>query len=175
MQILVSSCLLGELVRYDGRPLGYTSAILDRWVQENRIISFCPEVAAGLPTPRKACEIIGAGGVAVCDGTAKVATKDGQDLTAAFVLGAEKALITARKNHVRMALLKDGSPSFGSTRIHDGTFGKVNISGCGVTTACLQRGGISVFSDTRILSADAFIRCDEGNTHHSIQYPAGKP
>lgn len=158
MQILVSSCLLGELVRYDGRRSAFTNSVLDQWVQENRVVSFCPEVAAGLPVPRKTCEIIGAGGTAVCDGTAKVKTKDGQDMTAAFLQGAEKALIAVRKNHIQMAVLKDGSPSCGSSRIYDGTFSKVNVRGCGVTTALLQRWGISVFSETGILSAHEFIR-----------------
>ena len=67
MKILVSSCLLGEDVRYDGNN---SSIALNPKVSfslkelfmdilcDNEIYSFCPEVAGGLPIPRTPAEIV---------------------------------------------------------------------------------------------------------------------
>jgi len=59
LKILVSSCLLGETVRYDGKNKLIENDILRLWVDQDRVISFCPEVSAGLPVPRTAAEIAG--------------------------------------------------------------------------------------------------------------------
>lgn len=56
-RVLVSACLLGRPVRYDGRAKASPSETLKRWEAENRIVPLCPEIAAGLPTPRPAAEI----------------------------------------------------------------------------------------------------------------------
>lgn len=58
-RVLVSACLLGERVRYDGRDARASSPILTRWLAEGRVVPFCPEVAAGLGVPRPAAEIQG--------------------------------------------------------------------------------------------------------------------
>jgi len=54
----VSSCLLGEQVRYDGghRHDRYITDILGRFF---RFLSVCPEVGCGLPTPREAMRLEG--------------------------------------------------------------------------------------------------------------------
>lgn len=43
--ILVSACLLGRPVRYDGSDKLADSAILQRWLAEGRVVSVCPELA----------------------------------------------------------------------------------------------------------------------------------
>ncbi|WP_350563261.1 2-thiouracil desulfurase family protein, partial [Psychrobacter sp. CAL346-MNA-CIBAN-0220] len=50
-KILVSSCLLGHSVRYDGKGHAILHPQLNLWQKQNRLIIFCPEVAGGLPTP----------------------------------------------------------------------------------------------------------------------------
>ncbi|WP_405602660.1 MULTISPECIES: 2-thiouracil desulfurase family protein [unclassified Pseudoalteromonas] len=50
-KILVSSCLLGQPVRYDGRGHAILHPQLNLWQKQNRLIVFCPEVAGGLPIP----------------------------------------------------------------------------------------------------------------------------
>ena len=47
--VLVSACLLGEAVRFDGGDMRSDHAILQRWLKEGRVVSVCPEVAGGLP------------------------------------------------------------------------------------------------------------------------------
>jgi uncharacterized protein YbbK (DUF523 family) len=54
-----------------------------------------------------------------------------------------------------MAILKEGSPSCGSSRIHDGTFGDRKIPGEGVTAALLERHGIAVFAEDALEAAAA--------------------
>jgi uncharacterized protein YbgA (DUF1722 family)/uncharacterized protein YbbK (DUF523 family) len=58
IRILVSSCLLGEKVRYDGghkRDL-FLVETLGRFVE---YVPVCPEVECGLPTPREAMRLVG--------------------------------------------------------------------------------------------------------------------
>ena len=56
IKVLVSSCLLGEHVRYHGGDAACPSPILDRWSAEGRVVPACPETAGGLPVPRPPAE-----------------------------------------------------------------------------------------------------------------------
>ena len=56
-RILISACLLGRPVRYDGRDKLLPHPLLDRWTREGRLVPVCPEVLAGFPTPRPPAEI----------------------------------------------------------------------------------------------------------------------
>lgn len=158
-RILVSACLAGQRVRYDGVTLAQTHDIVNRWRDEGRLVETCPEIAGGLPVPRPAAEIHGAGGgPAVFEGRAQVVAFDGADVTAPFIDGARRVLELARANNVRIAVLKEGSPSCGSTRIYDGRFVHASIEGEGVTAALLRQAGIEVFGENRIAAADARLR-----------------
>jgi len=157
IKVLVSSCLLGEAVRYHGGDARCENGILDRWTREGRVVSFCPETAAGLPVPRPPAEIAGRDGSAVLDGTAYVGDITGGDVTASFVKGARAALETAVANGVRLAVLKDGSPSCGTTYIHDGSFRGQRGPGHGVTAAMLSRAGIRSFSERQLQEAAAYL------------------
>jgi uncharacterized protein YbbK (DUF523 family) len=147
MKVLVSACLLGQPVRYDGGTCTVESVFLKRWVDQGLVTPFCPEVAGGLPVPRPPAEIRGAGGQAVLDGTAQVVTKEGVDVTEAFLRGARRALEAAVANGARLAVLKEGSPSCGCLAIHDGHFAGRCIPGEGVTAALLRRNGIALFNE----------------------------
>ncbi len=150
-KILVSACLLGRPVRYDGGSKRLDDALLAAWQAEGRLVPVCPEVMAGLPTPRLPAEIeAGAGGAAVLAGRARILDSTGGDVTAAFRAGAEAALATAREAGCRYALLTDGSPSCGATFIYDGTFGGNRVDGQGVVTALLEAQGICVFAEHQI-------------------------
>ncbi|PZG11278.1 DUF523 domain-containing protein [Nonomuraea aridisoli] len=157
--ILVSACLMGRKVRFDGRAKTSSDACLARWREEGRLVSFCPEVSGGLPVPRPAAEIEGgAGGAAVLDGEARVLTADGADVTEEFLAGARAALAAARSHGARMAVLKEGSPSCGALSVYDGTFTGRRAPGQGVTTALLERHGIRVFTEDRLPEAAAYLR-----------------
>ena len=137
MNILISSCLLGQYCRYDGKTKTYEviKPLLNR--SDLHFIPICPEQAGGLATPRSASERCGE----------KVMTRDGRDVTAAYQRGAEAALYLARLFHCQKAILKAKSPSCGSGLIYDGTFSRTLTEGDGVTAALLKAEGIEVFSE----------------------------
>jgi uncharacterized protein YbbK (DUF523 family) len=158
-RVLISSCLLGLPVRYHGGDARIESEIVHRWVAEGRVVSICPEVRAGLGVPRPAAEIIGANGFAVLDGFAVVVDDRGNDGTRLFVAGAQEALHLAQSFNVRVAVLKDGSPSCGRTFIYNGQFRGLKKRGeMGVTAAILQRNGVAVFSENQIVDAEKRLR-----------------
>lgn len=153
-QVLVSACLLGQPVRYDGRDSGHPD-LLQRWQAEGRVIPLCPEVAGGLPTPRPPAEIPGGQGGSVLDGEAQVLTGLGHDVSAAFLAGAQRALALVRQHGIRVAVLKSGSPSCGNRLTYDGSFSGTKVPGEGVTTALLRREGVEVFSELELDQAQA--------------------
>ena len=168
-KILVSACLLGQAVRYDGAANPLRHPTLARWQEEGRIVPICPEVTAGFAIPRPPAEIAGdamgadamgtdftghADGADVLDGRAPVREIGGTDVTALFVAGAKAALALARENDCRFALLIDGSPSCGSGFIYDGSFSGRRRPGAGVTATLLRRNGIEVYAPAAIDTLD---------------------
>ena len=133
--ILVSACLLGIECRYkgDGCPCEGIKALAER----HTLIPVCPEQLGGLATPRPPAERQGD----------KVVNREGQDVTEAYALGAQRALRIARLNHVSVAVMKAKSPSCGSGRVYDGTFSGRLIPGDGVCAEALKQAGIAVYSE----------------------------
>ncbi|NOT62604.1 MAG: DUF523 domain-containing protein [Acidobacteria bacterium] len=153
MKLLVSACLLGQKVRYDGSDKGQNSALLNELITEDRVVTICPEVAGGLGVPRLPAEIQNGAGNGVLNEQARVLDSSGKDVTTEFVSGAQQALALAQAHNIRAAILKARSPSCGKAQIYDGTFGKRLIDGSGVTAALLERHGIKVFNEDEIAAA----------------------
>lgn len=57
MKILVSACLMGENCKYNGG--NNYSEKLHEFIKDHEVITVCPEVMGGLPTPRLPSEIVG--------------------------------------------------------------------------------------------------------------------
>jgi uncharacterized protein YbbK (DUF523 family) len=150
-KILVSACLVGVKVRYDGADNYCNNTVFCKWLSEGRIIMVCPEVASGSSIPRSPVEIIGTNnGAGVFDGTSKAMTKDGTDVSEMFISGAKIALDLALQNNIKIAIFKIKSPSCGSSKIYDGTFNKTIVDGDGVTVSLLKQNGIEVYSEEEI-------------------------
>lgn len=144
MKIVVSACLLGERVRYDGasKPNPRVAAA----IAGMEVIPICPEVFGGLPVPRPGVELRGGDGDAVLAGTARCAEElSGADQTAAFLAGA-RAAVAAAQGATR-AILKERSPSCGCRATH--IDGKV-APGRGVAAAALHAAGVEIVSDEEI-------------------------
>ena len=142
MKVVISACLLGVRCRYDGGH-SQNETVMNK-KKTYQLIPVCPEESGGLLTPRPPAEIVGGDGDAVLDGTAKVMTANGTDVTAAYLKGAHHALQVAQSHGATHVILKAKSPSCGCGDIYDGTFSGTLISGDGVTTALLKRHGIAV-------------------------------
>lgn len=142
---LVSACLLGCPTAYDGgaRPQDKLVTL----AAQGRVVPVCPEMAGGLPTPRPSAEIVGRDGDDVLDGRARVLTVTEEDVTGAFLRGAEYALAVVQRYAITTAILKQRSPSCGSTQIYDGTHSGQRRDGLGVTTALLRRHDVTIWSE----------------------------
>ena len=143
--VLVSACLAGRRCRFDGsaNPDDEVASL----VAQGRAVLVCPEVDGGLGTPRPAAEIRGGDGHDVLAGRARVLTKEGKDVTAQYVRGAERALEAAWEAGATQAILKARSPSCGCGAIYDGTFSRTKREGDGVTAALLRANGIEVVTE----------------------------
>ena len=126
---MVSACLLGENCKYNGGN-NMSEKVLN-YVKEHEVISVCPEVMGGLPTPRVPAEIVN--GI--------VTTKDGRNVDKEFRNGAEKALQIAKENQVGLVILQSRSPSCGPKQIYDGNFSGKRKDGQGVFAKMLIENG----------------------------------
>ena len=129
-KILISACLIGDKVTYDNRT-NYTPKHKEL-LEKYDLVPFCPEVEGGLPTPRKPSERKGD----------KVINDAGKDVINFFVSGAKKALTICQYLNIKIAILKERSPSCGTKQVHDGSFTNTLIKGEGVTTELLRKNGI---------------------------------
>lgn len=144
--LIISACLVGEICRYSGDGFNDYPE-LRRLVENGQAIPVCPEVLGGAPVPRDPCEIRGGDGFDVLDGRAQVFTNHGEDKTNVFLTGASEVLAAARRYGARTAVLKERSPSCGSSLIYDGSFSGKRVPGCGCTAAILVRAGLDVCSE----------------------------
>ena len=138
MTVLVSACLLGCPCRYDGKskPCEAVLALMDK----HTLIPVCPEQMGGLATPRPPAECQNGG----------VFTESGTDVTAQYQRGAEEALRLAKLYGCTHAILKERSPSCGSSGLYDGSFSRALIPGDGVTAALLRQNGITVLGESEV-------------------------
>ena len=107
----ISTCLLGENVRYDG---GHK---LDRFLtdtlgQHVEYVPVCPEVECGLPIPREAMHLEGNP-----DSPRLTTTHTKQDMSERMVTWANKRVVELEKEGLCGFIFKSGSPSSGMERI----------------------------------------------------------
>ena len=150
-KILISACLMGDPVRYDGAAKPVANPHLARWRDQGRLLVFCPEIAGGFPVPRLAAEIEpDADAHDVLQGHARILDRDGNDVTGGFLAGAQAALTAAQTAGCQHAILMDGSPSCGTGFIYSGRFDGTRKPGTGITAALLTGHGITVWSEAAI-------------------------
>ncbi len=137
-KLLISSCLLGLPARYNGER--QTHPMIDALVEKYELIAICPETLGGLEVPRPPAEIVGK----------RVINKEGRDVTYEYEEGARRALDIAKGLSVRIAVLKERSPSCGHGWIHDGTFTDGMVAGDGVCAGLFLKNGIRVIGETEI-------------------------
>ena len=137
-KILISACLIGDKVRYDGKS-NYNPKV-QNLLEKYELVPFCPEVEGGLSIPRIPCERY----------NGKVINKDGKNVTKYFEKGADLALNIFQYLGIRIAILKENSPSCGTKKVYNGKFEGKLIPGEGVTAELLKRKGIKVISEEEI-------------------------
>ena len=135
MKIMISACLAGENCKYDGGN-NRNEKVLALFAG-NDVITFCPEVMGGLPTPRIPSEIR--------DGI--VVNRAGVRVDKEFRRGAEKTLKIAEREQPDLIILQSRSPSCGVKKRYDGTFTGTLTDGPGITAELLIRNGFSVVDE----------------------------
>lgn len=133
-KVIVSACLAGFQCRYDCAHQERDSIRL--MVERGEAIAVCPEQMGGLSTPRTPAEIIGD----------KVISKTGEDVTEAYLKGAQEAFKMAQLVGATQAYLKSRSPMCGQGKVYDGTFSGTLTDGDGILTKLLKENKIQVIS-----------------------------
>jgi len=107
----VSSCLLGEKVRFDGghKHDRFLTQTLGRYVE---YVPVCPEVEVGLPTPRETLRLVGEP-----DAQRLVFSKSGEDITERMQNWARKRVVELEKEELSGFVFKSKSPSSGMARV----------------------------------------------------------
>jgi uncharacterized protein YbgA (DUF1722 family)/uncharacterized protein YbbK (DUF523 family) len=107
----ISTCLLGEKVRYDGNHKldSFLKDTLGQWVQ---YVPVCPEVECGLPTPREAMRLVGDP-----DNPRLVTNETGIDYTEKMKAWGAGRLRELEKEGLCGYIFKSKSPSSGMERI----------------------------------------------------------
>jgi uncharacterized protein YbgA (DUF1722 family)/uncharacterized protein YbbK (DUF523 family) len=107
----ISSCLLGEKVRYDGGQK------LDHFITETlgkfvEFVPVCPEVECGLGIPREAMHL-----AAAPDGPRLVTVRTGVDHTERMRAWAQKRVVELEQEDLCGFIFKSDSPSSGMERV----------------------------------------------------------
>lgn len=134
--LIVSECLAGVPCRMDGKAK--LTPEIKALVDAGEAVAVCPEALGGLPTPRVPSERLPDG---------RVVNRLGEDVTAEFVSGAERAMAICRAHGCAGAVLKARSPSCGKGVIYDGSFTGTRVAGNGVFAQMLLDAGIPVTTE----------------------------
>ncbi|RKZ17567.1 DUF1722 domain-containing protein [bacterium] len=130
IRIAVSSCLLGENVRYDGDHRR-DDWITDTLARQVTLVPVCPEVEVGMTVPRETVQLAG-------DPQAPrmVATESGTDWTAPMNRYAGKRVRKLESDNICGYIFKARSPSCGLARVKVvGAGGREQHSGRGLFAA----------------------------------------
>jgi uncharacterized protein YbgA (DUF1722 family)/uncharacterized protein YbbK (DUF523 family) len=134
IRVGISSCLLGQKVRYDGghKHDHYLTDVLGEWVTW---VPVCPEVEIGLGIPRPSIRLELGG-----EGPRLVSPRSGEDLTERMERYAEDRVARLQDLDLDGYILKKDSPSCGMERVKvwGGSGGPVK-DGVGVYARVLQQ------------------------------------
>ncbi len=132
MKVLVSACLLGENCKYNGGNNLSPSVVAA--LQGREVIRVCPEVLAGLGTPRVPIEIR----------EGKVVRKDGADVDDPLRAAVAQILQEIQGEEIEFCVLKSRSPTCGVKQVYDGSFTGKLVDGMGILARALQDAGYRV-------------------------------
>jgi len=111
IRIGISSCLLGEKVRFDGQHK-LDHFIVNTLGEYFDFVPVCPEVELGLPTPRPALRLVG-----TPNAQRLVFGKTGEDISAAMERWCQRRVAELEKEQLCGFIFKKGSPSSGMERV----------------------------------------------------------
>jgi uncharacterized protein YbgA (DUF1722 family)/uncharacterized protein YbbK (DUF523 family) len=133
IRIGISSCLLGEEVRFDGghKRDWFLTEVLARHVEW---VPVCPEVEVGMGTPRETLRLVRVEGT-----TRMITTRTGTDHTDSMQAWAKRRVEALAREDLSGYVLKKDSPSCGMERVkvYDGAGGMPSRTGRGLFAEAL--------------------------------------
>ncbi len=138
MKVLVSACLLGKNCKYNGG--NNLSPQVLKALKGREVVEVCPEVLAGLGTPRIPIEIR--------DGS--VIRKDGLDVSEPLKRAVEEILQQIDGEDIEFCVLKSRSPTCGVKQVYDGSFTGTLKDGMGILAQALKEAGYAVVDSEEV-------------------------
>ena len=132
MKVLVSACIMGENCKYNGKNNKNSAAI--HFLKDKEVISICPEVLAGMETPRPCAEIV----------NGRVVDENGNDVSLEYNKAVAVALSKIQNEEIDLVILQSRSPTCGVNQIYDGSFTGKLVSGMGLFAKALKQKGYHV-------------------------------
>ena len=132
MKVLVSACIMGENCKYNGKNNKNSAAI--HFLKDKEVISICPEVLAGMETPRPCAEIV----------NGRVVDENGNDVSLEYDKAVAVALSKIQNEEIDLVILQSRRPTCGVNQIYDGSFTGKLVSGMGLFAKALKQKGYHV-------------------------------
>lgn len=129
---IASACLCGFPCRWDGSAK--TNDKVMKMFEKGEVFPICPEILAGLETPREPCEIL----------FKRIVDSAGNDYTDLYLKGIKEALKIVKNLGSEKAYLKSGSPTCGAGTVYNGSFSNKKIEGYGKFAELLKGQGIDI-------------------------------
>jgi uncharacterized protein YbgA (DUF1722 family)/uncharacterized protein YbbK (DUF523 family) len=132
VRLLVSACLLGDRVRYDGQHK-YDPFLVETLGPFVDWVRVCPEADSGMPTPRPSMHLVGD------PRSPRLVSRTGADLTAQMQRFIDAKLGELEGVELCGYVCKEGSPSSGMARVMIyGQAGSAQRVGAGLFTAAFM-------------------------------------
>ncbi len=151
IKIGISSCLLGNKVRFDGghKHDRYITGTLGTYFT---FVPVCPEVECGLPVPREAMRLVGD-----IDNPRLVTNKTGKDITGQMKSWADTKMAALEAENLCGFIFKNRSPSSGMMRVK--VYDKNNVP---------QAVGVGIFARAFLQHFPLLPTEEEGRLHDPL-------
>lgn len=132
MKVLVSSCIMGIKCKYNGKNNENQKII--EYLKDKEVIEVCPEILAGMKTPRPCAEIV----------KGVVIDENGNNVDEEYRRAVKAALAVIEKEDIDLVILQSRSPTCGVNQIYDGSFSGKLVAGMGLFAKELKQRGYTI-------------------------------
>lgn len=132
MTVLVSSCILGENCKYNGKNNFNPNVV--RFLKGKKVIDICPELLAKMSIPRPSAEMVN--GI--------IMDINGRNVDTDYRSAVQLALNKIENIKFDLVILQSRSPTCGVNQIYDGSFTGKLVNGQGLFAEAMIKAGYKV-------------------------------